>query len=235
MSTVTNLDYNKRFGANVTDIAAQARLNAAAAGKESVAGSTKYSRWFFGEENQQGGVVSKPKLQPIDIARMAAEQIGSITISNLGILGDENWELFATKLPGNHKMKKQIQAALIARNAAPWLGSCKIGEVWGERKGEFTSVQQFFIGNFDAEINTSGKGDVYQLKSKEFGQTFFGMHMLIDSNKRFRGFDHSKGTDGIAFHTSNVREAYYGIASGALGMTIAQLEELARRNAQRAA
>ncbi|NTF16981.1 hypothetical protein G6L37_00880 [Agrobacterium rubi] len=234
MSTATNLDYNKRFGANVTDIAAQARINAAAA-KDAQIGATKYSKWFFGEENQAGDRISKPKLRPIDIARMAADEIAGITVSNLGILGDENWDLFTTKLPAGHKMKKHIHAALIAKNVAPWLGSCKIGEVWGERTNGMTSVQQFFIGNFNAEINTSGKGEIYQIKSKEFSQVFFGLHMLIDDNKRFRGFDLSKGDDGLSFQTANAREAYYGIASAALGMTIPQLEEIARRNAQRAA
>jgi len=234
MSNATHLDYSKRFGSNVTDIATQARINAAAA-REGGAGTTKYSRWFHGEENHSDGVASKPKLQAIDFARMAAEEIGNVTVSNLGILGDENWDLFTTKLPAGHKLKKHIHAALIARNVAPWLGSCKIGEVRGERKDSLTSVQQFFIGNFDAEINTSGKGDIYQIKSKDFSQVFFGMHMLIDDNKRFRGFDLSKGDDGIAFQTANTRDAYYGIASAALGMTIAQLEEVARRNAQRAA
>jgi hypothetical protein len=234
MSTAANLDYSKRFGADVTDIALQARLQAASA-KETVVGPTKYSRWFFGEENQSGVRIHKPKLRPIDIGRMAAAEIAEITVSNLGILGGENWELFASKLPSNHKMRKHIHAALIAKNVAPWLGSCKIGEVWGERVNGMTSVQQFFIGNFDAEINTSGKGDIYQIKSRDFSQVFFSMHMLIDDEKRFRGFDRSKGADGVAFQTSNAREAHYGIASAAMGMTIEQLQEIARRNAQRQA
>ncbi|MES5100599.1 hypothetical protein ABUK73_20415 [Agrobacterium sp. BA1120] len=231
MSTVSNLDYNARFGANVSNIAAQARVNAAAA-RDVPVGATKYSSWFFGEENQSGGRVSKPKIRPIDIARMAAEEIAGVTVSNLSILGDENWDLFTTRLPAGHKLKKHIHASLIAKNVAPWLGSCKIGEVWGERKAGISSVQQFFIGNFNAEINTSGKGDIYQIKSKDFSQVFFGLHMLIDDNKRFLGFDLSKGDDGICFHTDNAKEAYYGIASAALGLTIPQLEEIARRNAR---
>jgi hypothetical protein len=231
MTAASNLDYNKRFGANVTDIAAQARLRAAEAQDKAV-GSTKYSKWFFGEENQAGDRIAKPKLRPIDIARMAAAEIGSITLSNLGILGDENFAMFAGKLPSNHKMKKHLHASLITKEIAPWLGSCKLGEVWGGRdKDGFNQVQQFFIGNFDAEINTSGKGGVYQIKNKDFSQVFYSLHMLIDDNKTFRGFDRSMGSDGVAFQTGDMRVAHYGIASAALGMTVEQLMEIARRNA----
>jgi hypothetical protein len=231
MTAASNLDYNKRFGANVTDIAAQARLRAAEAQDKAV-GSTKYSKWFFGEENQAGDRIAKPKLRPIDIARMAAAEIGSITLSNLGILGDENFAMFAGKLPSNHKMKKHLHASLITKEIAPWLGSCKLGEVWGGRNRDgLNQVQQFFIGNFDAEINTSGKGGIYQIKNKDFSQVFYSLHMLIDDNKAFRGFDRSMGTDGIAFQTGDMRVAHYGIASAALGMTVEQLMEIARRNA----
>ncbi len=231
MTAASNLDYNKRFGANVTDIAAQARLRAAEA-QETAVGATKYSKWFFGEDNQGGDRVSKPKLRPIDIARMAAAEIGTITLSNLGILGDENFNMFAGKLPSNHKMKKHLHPSLITKDIAPWLGSCKLGEVWGGRnKDGLNQVQQFFIGNFDAEINTSGKGGVYQIRNKDFSQVFYSLHMLIDDNKAFRGFDRSLGSDGVAFQTGDMREAHYGIASAALGMTVEQLMEIARRNA----
>lgn len=231
MTAASNLDYNKRFGANVTDIAAQARLRAAEA-QETTVGATKYSKWFFGEDNQGGDRVSKPKLRPIDIARMAAAEIGTITLSNLGILGDENFNMFAGKLPSNHKMKKHLHPSLITKDIAPWLGSCKLGEVWGGRnKDGLNQVQQFFIGNFDAEINTSGKGGVYQIRNKDFSQVFYSLHMLIDDNKAFRGFDRSLGSDGVAFQTGDMREAHYGIASAALGMTVEQLMEIARRNA----
>jgi hypothetical protein len=230
MTSASNLDYSKRFGANVTDIAAQARLRAAEA-QEKAVGATKYSKWFFGEDNQGGDRITKPQLRPIDIGRMAAAEIASITLSNLGILGDENYAMFAGKLPSNHKMKKHLHASLISKDVAPWLGSCKLGEVWGGRKDGLNQVQQFFIGNFDAEINTSGRGGVYQIKNKDFSQVFYSLHMLIDDNKAFRGFDRSMGSDGIAFQTGDMREAHYGIASAALGMTMDQLRELARRTA----
>jgi hypothetical protein len=230
MNAALKLDYNKRFGAPVSEIAAEAMRNAATA-KEAVVGPTKYSRWFFGEENRPGDQVYKPKLRPIDIGRMAAAEIGSITLSNLGILGDENYVMFASKLPQNHKMKKALHPALIVKEVAPWLGSCKIGEVRGGKKDGLHQVQQFFIGNFDAEINTSGKGGVYQIKSKDFSQVFYSLHMLIDDNNAFRGFDRSMGADGIAFQTDDMREAHFNIASAALGVPVEKLKEIARQQA----
>jgi hypothetical protein len=129
-------------------------------------------------------------------------------------------------------MKKHIHASLIAKNVAPWLGQCKLGEVKGERVNGMTRVQQFFLGNFDAEINTSGKGDLYQLgKNKDFSQVFYGLHMLIGDDNKFKGFDLSMGSDGIAFQTGNMNEALYAIASAATGMTVEQLREVARRAA----
>lgn len=231
MTAPSNLDYNTRFGANVSDIAAQARLRAAEA-RDKTVGATKYSKWFFGEDNQAGDRVVKPQLRPIDIARMAATEIATITLSNLGILGDENFAMFAGKLPSNHKMKKHLHPSLISKDIAPWLGSCKLGEVWdGRNKDGLNQVQQFFIGNFDAEINTTGRGSIYQVKNKDFSQVFYSLHMLIDDRKAFRGFDLSKGSDGVAFQTNDMREAHYGIASAAMGMTVEQLKEIARRNA----
>ena len=232
MQTAPNLDYSKRFGNEVNTmqtIAARAAADAAKA-QERVIGPTKYSRWFFGEENQNGTSVAKPQLRPIDIGRMAAAEIAEITMSNLGILGDENWTMFSAKLPAQSMLRKDIKASLVNRDT-PWLGSCKIGKVVGEAKDGLVSVQQFFIGNFDAEINTSGKGSPYQLRSRDFHQTFYGIHMLLDRLGNFKGFDTSKGEDGVAFHTEDVREAHFAIASAALGLSVEKLKEITARNA----
>lgn len=231
MSTVTTLDYNKRFGAEAQRLAADARRQVADANAGSAAGATKYSKWFFGEENSDGQKIVKPKLRPIDIANMKAAEIATITLSNLGILGDENFDLFTSKLPGNHKMNKHIHASLIAKDVAPWLGQCKIGEVRGERINGLTRVQQFFLGNFDAEINTSGQGSLYQVKNRDFNQVFYGLHMLIGDDNKFKGFDRSMGSDGIAFQTGNMNEAFYAIASAAMGKSIQELREMAARAA----
>jgi hypothetical protein len=86
------------------------------------------------------------------------------------------------------------------------------------------------MGNFDADIDpTRPIQDLYRPTSREFAETFYGLHMLMDG-KRFVGFDHTKGDQGLAFHTSDIREANLHIASAALGMTFDQLKEAARKN-----
>lgn len=228
----STLDYSKRFGAGVTSMVAQAHLKVASESRANEApNSTKYSRWFFGEDTEGGATVSKPRLRPIDIARMAAAEIAEATLSNLNILGDDQFDLFASKLPSGHKMRKEIRPSLISKVEAPWLGSCKIGQILGNVQGNTRSVQQFFIGNFDADIDTSGKGSVYKLKSKDFSQTFFSLHMLLDAEGRFKGFDQSKGDDGLAFHTSDMREAHFAIASAAMGIPIEQLKLMMQKRA----
>jgi hypothetical protein len=101
--------------------------------------------------------------------------------------------------------------------------------------GNLRSVQAMFMGNFDADIDpTRAVQDLYRVNSRDFGETFYGLHMLLDGNK-FVGFDRSRGDQGLAFHTSDRREANLHIASAALGLTIDQLKEIARQNAARKA
>lgn len=234
--TQASLDYSKRFGSTVEQIAANARLQAAAAGKATDAGSTKYSRWFFGEENAEGQVrQAGPQLRKIDFGRMAAAEIAQVTLNNLGILGGENYALFAKSLGQKHALKKELSPGLIAKNTMPWLGSCKLGIVENEPVGKLRSVQAMFMGNFDAEIDpTRPVQDLYRVNSRDFGLTFYSLHMLLDGNK-FAGFDHSRGDQGLAFHTSDIRQANLHIASAALGLSIEQLKEIARQNAARKA
>jgi hypothetical protein len=233
--TQANSEYAKRFASGVEQIAENARRQAAAASQQSAAaGTTKYSKWFFGEENSDGQtrqqVPTGPQFKKIDFARMAAVEIAQATLNNLGILGDENFAKFAKSLGQKHGLKKELSAGLIAKNTMPWLGSCKMGVVENGMVGNLRSVQAMFMGNFDAEIDpTRPVQDLYRVNSRDFGETFYGLHMLMDGTK-FVGFDHSKGDQGLAFHTSDIREANMHIASAALGMTFEQLKEAARKN-----
>lgn len=234
--TQANSEYAKRFASGVEQIAANARLQAAAASQQSsAAGATKYSKWFFGEENSDGQtrqkVATGPQFRQIDFGRMAAAEIAQATLNNLGILGDENFAKFAKSLGQKHGLKKELSPGLIAKNTMPWLGSCKLGVVENGMVGNLRSVEAVFMGNFEAEIDpTRPVQDLYRISSRDFSETFYGLHMLLDGNK-FVGFDHSKGDQGLAFHTSDIRVANMHIASAALGLTFEQLKEIAARNA----
>jgi hypothetical protein len=238
--TQVNSEYGKRFGSGVEQIAENARRQAAAANQQSTAaGTTKYSKWFFGEENGDGQTRQKiatgPQFKPIDFGRMAAAEIAQATLNNLGILGDETFAKCAKSLGQKHGFKKELSTGLIAKNTMPWLGSCKMGVVENGMVGKLRSVQAMFMGNFDADIDpTRPMQDLYRVKGRDFGETFYGLHMLLDGNK-FVGFDNSKGDQGLAFHTSDIREANLHIASAALGLSIEQLKEIARQNAARKA
>lgn len=237
-----NSEYGKRFGSGVEQIAENARRQAALANQSSQAGTTKYSKWFFGEENSDGQArqrtASGPQFKQIDFGRMAAAEIASATLNNLGILGEENFSKFAKSLGQKHSLKKELYPGLIAKNTMPWLGSCKMGVVENGMIGRMKSVQAIFMGNFDADIDpTRPVQDLYRVKNRDFGETFYGLHMLLDTQNqnKFVGFDHSRGDQGLAFHTSNIREANMHIASAALGLSFEQLMEIARQNAARKA
>jgi hypothetical protein len=234
--TQANSEYAKRFASSVEQIAENARRQAAAANQQpSAASSTKYSKWFFGEETSDGETRQKiatgPQLKKIDFGRMAAVEIAQTTLGNLGILGEENFSKFAKSLGPKHAFEKKISPTLIAQNSMPWLGACRLGIVKNGMVDGLHSLQVMFMGNFDAEIDPSRpKEDVYRIKSRDFAEdTFYGLHML-HNGQGFVGFDHSKGDNGLAFHTSDIREANLHIASAALGMTFDQLKEAARKN-----
>mgnify|MGYP000002200019 CR=1 FL=1 len=228
-SPLGKLQYGNRFGSDIAKIARNS-LSVASISSDSEVAAARYAKWFRDEDHQpEPSSTSRGKFRPI-LASMGAAEIAQATKENLAILGDDAHDLIASKLPAGNRMRKAIRSSIIP--TVPHLGSCKFGEVVTAFNGEAYSVLQFFIANFDGELDTSG-GQFLRPRSKEFDQMFFGVNLLVDRNGNTIGFNRSQGSQGVAFKTKDVTKVLYNVASASTGLSIEELR--ARANSKRRA
>ncbi len=153
---------------------------------------------------------------------MAAAEVAAITKENMAILGEDACELFVSRLPREHRLRKAIRSAVLP--TAPYLGLCKFGEVLTDRVGDNFHITQIFITNFDGNVETSDSGSLCTPISNKFDQMQFGVHVIVDRLGNRIGFDRNRGQDGLAFKTKNIGQALYHIASESTGLSIEALQ-----------
>jgi len=224
MTAVSKLQYGDRFGEEVIKIA-RGSLSFVSSSSEAEVASAKYSRWFNGEDaTPEPMATSSRKFRKIT-ANMAVSEVAAATKENLSILGDDASDLFRSKLPAGHKMRRTVRPSLL--HGIPYLGTCKFGEVVTERGQDKYAVTQMFIANFDGDLDTADGANFYKPASRDFGQMFYGVHILVDRFGNPLGFDRDRGENGIAFKTKDVTKALYSIASASTGLSIEALQKRA--------
>jgi hypothetical protein len=191
-----------------------------------MASTSRLDRWT-GAENAT--VAKLVKITPQMLQQMSPEEIARIAMSNIAILGGQDAELFHSKLPVGHKLlaPKSFKPQLLKQ--APYLGSCKIGEVVLAENNGKRLINQMFVANFLADIDTGSQdGNLYKLHNKNISdstQMYFGMNVVVDRSGNPLGFDRSRGKAGVSFQTENRAEALWQIAAASTGMTVEQLRE----------
>jgi hypothetical protein len=222
MKTASNLQYGDRFGEDVRKIARSA-LGAGSASSEADALAARYTRWFSGESGEPEPMATSAKKFRKITADMAVAEVIAATKENLSILGDDASDLFASKLPAGHRMRKAIRSSILP--TAPYLGTCKFGEIVTGRSNDAFAVTQIFIANFDGELDTvKGGANLYQPRSRDFDQMFYGLHLFLDRDGNFLGFNQSQGDKGVAFRTKDIGAALYSIASASTGLSMDVLQ-----------
>lgn len=192
--------------------------------------ASRLDRWLGSDDGDSRIIEITPEM----LASKTPQEIAKIAMRNLAIFGSQQHAFFKSKLPSEHKLitPKEFTPVLLPKSS--YLGRCKVGEVLLARSGDKALVHQMFTANFLADINTSGKGDLFNLHNKNIGNTpkmFFGMNVIIDRNGPI-GFDLSRGKNGITFQTENQTEAAWEIAAAATGQTVEQLREKLARKAR---
>lgn len=218
MNVISKLQYGNRFGGDITRLAQEM-----AAAHEARDGMTaRYTRWFYGADTEVvDGALSTQRYRHIT-TDMSATEIASATKNNLIALGEDANDLFSTRLPDGHRMRKAIRSSILPD--MPFFGTCKFGEIISDRSHDTLSVTQIFVANFHGEIDTLSPGSVYRPSHGGFDQMFFGIHIVVDRFGSTLGFDLDRGKSGLAFKTGNMREALYSIASVSTGLTREELE-----------
>jgi hypothetical protein len=221
MSAATKLEYGSRFGTSVARVAKAstlAQINSA----HDAAAPPRYTRWFHGEDGtREPMATSAKKFRKVDPS-MAAAEVAAITKENMAILGGDACELFVSRLPREHRLRKAIRSAVLP--SAPYLGLCKFGEVLSERVGDNFHITQIFITNFDGNVGTDDNASLCVPISNKFDQMLFGVHVIVDRLGNRIGFDRSRGNDGLAFKTKNIGQALYHIASESTGLSLEDLQ-----------
>jgi len=230
------LQYQRRFGAAIEQVRRNVATSASTASdKARVAPPTvsaKYSQWFNPDAPPPPAAPATPVQDRLAfraiLPSMTANEVAVATKGNLALLGTDAYSVFASKLPAESRMRKAIRSTVLP--TVPYLGSCKFGEVVLDHSESCYSVLQFYIANFEANLDTSGTSEFYQLKSKDFGQMYFGVNVLVDRNGNALGFDRTRGDNAVAFKTSDLSAALYAIASASTGLTIEDLQAMAARH-----
>lgn len=221
MNVISRLQYGNRFCGNISRLAQEM-----AAANEAREGMTaRYTRWFSGEDAEAVDEnLSTQRYRQIT-TDMSETEIASATKNNLTALGEDASELFSTRLPEDHRMRKAIRSTILPD--MPFFGTCKFGEIISDRSHDTLSVTQIFVANFHGEIDTLSHGSNYRPSHGGFDQMFFGVHIVVDRFGSTLGFDLDRGKSGLAFKTRSIREALYSIASVSTGLTRQELERRA--------
>lgn len=223
MSSVANLQYGNRFGGDVAKLIKSSTPSGASL---SDAARAKYTRWFSGDDGMPEPMATSSKKFVKITSDMAASEVAAATRLNLGALGSDASDLITSKLPPEHKMRRSILASVLPE--APFLGTCKFGEILTDRGTDKFGITQIFIANFDGELNTAADAKFCKPVSRKFDQMFFGVHIIVDRLGNPVGFNRSRGQDGLAFKTKDIGTALYQIASASTGLPI---EDLMKRAA----
>ncbi|WP_087003252.1 hypothetical protein [Rhizobium sullae] len=171
---IGKLQYGDRFGTGIANLA-RSSMAVAASSTEAEVAAARYAKWFNGDDHQpEPTSSSKGKFRQI-LPSMAATEIAEATKENLAVLGDDAYDLIASKLPSGNRMRKAIRSSILP--SIPYLGSCKFGEVVTNFNGGTYSVLQFFIANFDGDLDTAAGASFYKPKSRDFDQMFFGVNI----------------------------------------------------------
>jgi hypothetical protein len=221
MNAISKLQYGNRFGEDVAKIA-QTSLSVAASSSDAQVAQTKYSKWFNGDDvKPEPMATSSRKFRKIT-PEMAVAEVAAATKENLSILGDDAHDLFASKLPAGHKMRRAIRSSILP--SIPYLGTCKFGEIVTDRGQDKYGVTQIFIANFEGSLDTADGANFCTPSSREFGQMFYGVHLIVDRFGNPLGFNRSRGNNGIAFQTKDISSALYSIASASTGLSMEELQ-----------
>ena len=224
MNAISKLQYGNRFGDEVTKIARMS-LSVAASSSDAQIAQAKYSNWFRGEDSKPEPMATSSRKFRRITAEMAIAEVAAATKENLSILGDDASDLFTSKLPAGHKMRKAIRSSTL--QGIPYLGTCKFGEIITDRGQDKYGVTQIFIANFDGNLDTSEGANFYDPSSREFDQMFYGVHIIVDRFGNPLGFNRDRGNNGIAFKTKDITKALYSIASASTGLSVEALQERA--------
>ncbi|MCJ9751408.1 hypothetical protein MOV61_11840 [Neorhizobium sp. BETTINA12A] len=202
---------------------ARSALSVASVSSEVEVASARYARWFSGETGEPEPMATSAKRFRRITADMAGAEVIAVTKENLSILGDDASGLFTSKLPTGHRMRKAIRSSVLP--SVPHLGTCKFGEIVTGRSQDAFAVTQIFIANFDGDIDTTARGgNLYKPKSRDFDQMFFGLHIILDHDGNFLGFNQKLGDEGVAFKTKDITIALYNIASASTGLSMEALQ-----------
>lgn len=225
MNPASKLQYGDRFGDDVRKITRSA-LSVASASSEAEVASARYARWFGGETGEPEPMATSAKKFRKITADMVTAEVIAVTKGNLSILGDDASDLFTSKLPARHRMRKSIRSSVLPN--LPYLGTCKFGEIiTGGNKDAF-AVTQIFIANFDGDLDTTTRdASLYKPKSRDFDQMFFGLHLILDRNGNPLGFNRKLGDNGVAFKTKDLTTALFNVASASTGLSIEALQDRA--------
>jgi hypothetical protein len=222
MNPASKLQYGDRFGDDVKKIA-RAALTVASVSSDAQVASARFARWFRGETGEPEPMATSAKKFGRITADMAVAEVIAATKKNLSILGDDASDLFTSRLPTEHQMRKAIRSSVLPN--IPHLGTCKFGEIVTDRSRDAFAVTQIFIANFDGDLDTTGgSANLYKPRSRDFDQMFFGLHLIIDRDGNPLSFNHKLGDNGIAFKTKDITTALYNIASASTGLSMEALQ-----------
>lgn len=218
MGATLTVGYGSRFGGAVAEVARSSQNQIGKA--DAQGGAARYSRWFFSEDGPEPLATASKNFKEI-APRMAAAEVAAATKDNMAILGNEACDLFMSRLPKDHKMRKAIRSSVLAQT--PYLGSCKFGEVLAARNADTYSVMQIFIANFEGELNTTAGATFVVPTRLDYDQMFYGVHVIVDKIGNPIDFDRARGRNGIAFKTKDLTTALYSIASASTGLSLEAL------------
>lgn len=176
---------------------------------------TRYGEWFYGEK------IAVRKLRSIT-NEMSDADVAAATKENLALIGEETSRRILARLPPGHTLYKAVRTATL--KAAPHLGACKFGEIITDYDRDKYDLLQVFLANFSGLLDTSSKANFLTPVSKNYDQMFFGLHVQVDRSGNPLGFNHALGTNGIAFQTKNLVNAFYHVAVASTGLSLEELK-----------
>jgi hypothetical protein len=190
----------------------------------------KYVEWFEGQRITAPAVIRHPEARVVDLKTEREKQV-QLTLDTMTIVGEQTYEIVAPHVPNTSTFQKALKAKVLPD--FPKLGVCRVGSVVLEKNGrDDYSAAEFYVTNFDADLNTTARR-FYSPKSSQLGGMFFGIGVMQDGAGRVRDFDRRLGRQGLYFQTKDLTKAIYGIASISTGMTVEQLLEIEKNPAVR--
>ena len=170
-----------------------------------------------------------PRFVPITpdmVKTMKPEDILKLTMNNLALMGQSEVDMILKLLPDNHSLRRPKTFKPMPIRKLPYLGACKMGEVIVKEQGGKYLVNQIYMANFEADIDTSGERDLFTGITREVSnkpRMFYGLNVVVDRMGQALGFDRNAGDGGLAFQTTDKAEAVWHIAAASTHQTVEQL------------